>query len=663
MNKKNSILLCLLFSCLYSYSQSTIDKFRQFINRSKQEVVNVPEKRVNAPKSNINDPQKMYNNGLVHYRNEEYTDAVTWFSNAAELGYKDAQVLLATCYIQGTGVNKSVTQAVFWFKKAAEQEDVRAQVLLGELYYEGNGVARDYKMATYWFKKAAEQGDGYSQGTLGRCYLEGKGVPKDITKAMYWFEKAANQGDVLAMRLLGDYYYEKKDYAKAFEWWKNAAEKGDANAQFYLGTCYYDGVGTSVDYSEAMRWFERASNQNVEEAKQAIEDMKKATVSLSVEGNATIYVDGSYKGNGKWQGILLPFGTHEVECRKDKHRSTNRTIEVTKEGSNTYVLSPPIPICGTLVVNTMPAGAEVLCDGNAVGYTPYKNENIIIGSHKIEVYKRYYKREQTEVDITEGQITEKAYSLESRIPVTITSSPVHVSLTMNGEKEQTDINKEIPEGSYELNIPRQYNGRGVLARKEKVLLDSLHLSHNISLKTDNNYDHATFFGIDYDMGLQAIGFNFGSNPGRHFMFEMNFFWGIKKSEAVYWINVTNPKLGNVSPYMTEYNHWTADIRMGPTFWCSSFLRVSPELGAQYLRLRESKEGNPQNNDELFSGGYVSALGSVRFRLSLSQHLGIHVTPEYRLNVSNKKVLPELSNDVDKWVNGFSVKAGLVFFFH
>ena len=112
----------------------------------------------------------------------------------------------------------------------------------------------------------------------------------------------------------------------------------------------------------------------------------------------------------------------------------------------------------------------------------------------------------------------------------------------------------------------------------------------------------------------------------------------------------------------EYSHWAADIRLGPTFWCGPFLRISPEVGAQYLRLSENILENYSSESSMVEGGYISALGSVRLRLSLSQHIGLHVTPEYRLNVSNDKVLPELSSDIDKWVKGFGIKAGLVFYF-
>ena len=234
---------------------------------------------------------------------------------------------------------------------------------------------------------------------------------------------------------------------------------------------------------------------------------------------------------------------------------------------------------------------------------------------------------------------------------------------MNGERYSTPLSATLPEGTYNIDIPRHYRDKGIQAKQTTIVLDSLHLNHDIRVKYDNNYDYATFLGVDYDLGLQAVGINFGSNPGKHFMFELNFFWGLQKSEQIHWLDMVKKTTQNLQMQSTEYSHWAVDLRLGPTFWCGPFLRISPEVGAQYLKLKENTVGNSNSSKDMVKGGYISAIGSVRFRLSLSQHFGLHVTPEYKLNVSDKKVLPELTKDIDKWINGFGVKAGLVYFFH
>ena len=48
-----------------------------------------------------------------------------------------------------------------------------------------------------------------------------------------------------------------------FDEMRKAAEQGDAAAQCYLGICYQTGQGVAQDYTEALRWFRRAADQNV----------------------------------------------------------------------------------------------------------------------------------------------------------------------------------------------------------------------------------------------------------------------------------------------------------------------------------------------------------------------------------------------------------------
>ena len=630
--KRNLVLSIFLFVLSIGiYPQSTIDKFRQYRDRqqSAQGSQKTQSQTVERVQQTVqtNTPQQMFEKGMSYFQNESYTEAVSWFKKAADLGNANAQFLLAVCYISGKGVTKSDSQAV------------------------------------NWFKRSAEQGHMDSQRELGRCYLLGNGVSKNTEQAILWCEKAANQGDVEAESMLGAIFYKNGNYEKAIPWLEKATDHGVYQAQSILGYCYFEGKGVPVDFNKAYRYLKTAAEHGDETAIYGVKLIEDSKVILSVDGNADIYVDNVYKGRGKWEGLIFPFGTHQVECRKESHRTTKQSIEVYEGEKNVYTLSAPTPIYGSLQVNTVPQGASVKCDGKFIGCTPLRNDQILIGKHKIELQKNYFKVETTEVEITEAQTTSKDFTLESRLPVKITTSPANVDMKMNGKRYSTPLSVTLPEGTYNIDIPRHYRDKGIQAKQATIFLDSLHLNHDIWVKYDNNYDFATFFGLDYDLGLQAVGVNFGSNLGKHFMFEINFFWGLQKSERIHWLESVKGTSQNLQMQSTEYSHWAVDLRMGPTFWCGPCLRISPELGAQYLKLRENTIGNSNSSKDMVKGGYISAIGSVRFRLSLSQHFGLHVTPEYKLNVSNKKVLPELSKDIDKWVNGFGVKAGLVYFFH
>ena len=50
----------------------------------------------------------------------------------AEKGNKDAQMVLARCFVRGLGVKKNINDAVVWFKRAAEGGNKSAQFILEE---------------------------------------------------------------------------------------------------------------------------------------------------------------------------------------------------------------------------------------------------------------------------------------------------------------------------------------------------------------------------------------------------------------------------------------------------------------------------------------------------------------------------------------------------
>jgi TPR repeat protein len=55
------------------------------------------------------------------------------------------------------------TEAVLWFTRAAEQGNVAAQSKLGAIYYGGRGVPQDLAQAYFWMLLARANGDATSK--------------------------------------------------------------------------------------------------------------------------------------------------------------------------------------------------------------------------------------------------------------------------------------------------------------------------------------------------------------------------------------------------------------------------------------------------------------------------------------------------------------------
>ena len=78
---------------------------------------------------------------------------------------------LGNCYCDGEGVEQNYTEAVKWYTKAAEQGNADAQNNLGHCYHNGYGIEQNFIEAIKWFTKAAEQGHTKAQQNLDTCYV------------------------------------------------------------------------------------------------------------------------------------------------------------------------------------------------------------------------------------------------------------------------------------------------------------------------------------------------------------------------------------------------------------------------------------------------------------------------------------------------------------
>jgi len=97
---------------------------------------------------------------------------------------------------------KNKYQTVDELKPLAVEGDSDAQYKLGVLYYSGKGVKQDYSHAFIWYRRAALQGDIEAQYSLGNMYLMGEGISQNDNEAMSWYALAAEQGHEAAQHNL-----------------------------------------------------------------------------------------------------------------------------------------------------------------------------------------------------------------------------------------------------------------------------------------------------------------------------------------------------------------------------------------------------------------------------------------------------------------------------
>jgi hypothetical protein len=177
--------------------------------------------------------------GSRSYIRTNFDNRLTKWTQAAELGVREAQWLLARCYDEGFGVERNNIRAVSWHLKAGEQDYPPAENHLGSCYQNGDGVPQDDAEAVQWYRRAAEQGYAIAQANLAWCYDTGCGIAQDE--------------------------------AEAVKWYRQAAEQADYTSQFNLGVHYEWGSGVEQDKQEAIKCYRKAADQGYEKAAEALE--------------------------------------------------------------------------------------------------------------------------------------------------------------------------------------------------------------------------------------------------------------------------------------------------------------------------------------------------------------------------------------------------------
>lgn len=79
------------------------------------------------------------------------------------------------------------------------------------------------------------------------------------------------------------------------------------------------------------------------------------------------------------------------------------------------------PVFGTIKVNSNPSGATVYIDEKAYGVTPCVLDNVIVGSHELEVAKKSWKSQRRQFVLEEGQTLEYNETLEEGLEGVINS--------------------------------------------------------------------------------------------------------------------------------------------------------------------------------------------------------------------------------------------------
>lgn len=186
--------------------------------------------------------------------------AVHYYTNAATQQHAQAAIQLGHCYYKGIGVEVSITEAIIWFSVAAEQGVVEAQFRLAWCLMQQ--APSNNELAAQWLFRAAEQGHAAAAYNLALCLLSGRGVEKNPQLALTYLQQAAEQNYTSAIRRLAFCYRDgegsPRNLPLAVSCFARAAEH-DAESAYNYAWCLHHGFGVEPNLPVALAWYVRAA--------------------------------------------------------------------------------------------------------------------------------------------------------------------------------------------------------------------------------------------------------------------------------------------------------------------------------------------------------------------------------------------------------------------
>ena len=192
----------------------------------------------------IHDLGKLHSTDKLGAKDEEkslryYSEALKGFLEVEPSSKKlkpYVQYRIGKMYCYGSGTEQNYQKAFEWFERSATQKNKFAQFSLANLYYYGNGVEKDLSQAFLWYQKSASQGQPYASYAVAQMYSKGEYVAKDDDTSQQYYKQA----------LSGFLNLERK-------------EQADENLFYKIGMMYKNGLGTDIDVSKAIEYFQRSA--------------------------------------------------------------------------------------------------------------------------------------------------------------------------------------------------------------------------------------------------------------------------------------------------------------------------------------------------------------------------------------------------------------------
>ena len=156
------------------------------------------------------------------------------------------------------------------------------------------------------------------------------------------------------------------------------------------------------------------------------------TLTIDTDADSDIYIDGQYKGIGKWSGRIAD-GAHFLEVKKNKHRTVSKNLDLVLGKDENLKIEAPTAITGFLDISSLPVKADIYLNGKHYGTTPRIISDLLIGDYTLKLEKEGCASVTKNITIEENQ----TLTMKEQLP---TGKEVVIKTDKTGDKIYVDGN-------------------------------------------------------------------------------------------------------------------------------------------------------------------------------------------------------------------------------
>ncbi len=226
----------------------------------------------------------------------------------------------------------------------------------------------------------------------------------------------------------------------------------------------------------------------------------------------TVLVDGSSVGETPLQGVEIPAGTRSLRFKHERYLPVERTVEVEGFGKKQSLRVELEPAWAVVTLQTEPAGAALMVDGEEHGVTPLELE-LIAGSRQLIFTKEDFTPLEVDLIIEAGQnIAPAIYKLKpSPATLAISSVPTGATVAIEGTYQGlTPLLINLPSGNQQT---LRLTLAGHLPASRKIKLNPEE-TRELSVKLEPQYGTLFITGTPAESTLTIDGIKQDKTTGR-----------------------------------------------------------------------------------------------------------------------------------------------------